>query len=74
MAAKRNQAAYDLLRELLAEADAGRLDRLFVVFRDGDGDYAHDYATDDLDDLILQVRTEVIVAQSESGLIEVPVH
>ena len=65
MAAKRNQASIDLLRDLLAEADAGRLDRIFVVFRDGEGDYTHDYATDDLDDLILQVRTEVIVAQIE---------
>jgi hypothetical protein len=65
MAARRNQATIDLLTGMLAEAKAGNLDRLFVVFRDGDGDYTHDYSTDDLDDLILQVRTEVIVAQIE---------
>lgn len=65
MAAKRNQAAIDLLAGLLDDAKAGNLNRIFVVFRDGDGDYSHDYATDDLDDLILQVRTEIIVAQIE---------
>lgn len=74
MAAKRNQATIDLLRELLAEAQAGRLDRLFVVFRDGEGFHSHDYSTDDFDDLILQVRTEVIIAQLESAPVEVPVH
>lgn len=65
MAARRNQATIDLLSGMLTLARAGEIDRLFVVFRDGDGDYTHDYATDDLDDLILQVRTEVIVAQIE---------
>lgn len=66
MTARRNQAAIDLLTGLLDDAKAGNLNRIFVVFRDGDGDYTHDYATDDLDDLILQVRTEIIVAQIES--------
>lgn len=65
MAARRNQATIDLLAGMLTLARAGEIDRLFVVFRDGDGDYTHDYSTDDLDDLILQVRTEVIVAQIE---------
>lgn len=51
------------LEVMLDDARSGEIVGLFVVTRSADGEYSCCYQTEDLDDLLLQVRTEVIRAQ-----------
>lgn len=68
--ARRNAAVVAMLKELHAAARDGDITDLFVVLRDGDGEYQSCFQTDDLGDLLLQVRTEVIRAQVPVDAVE----
>lgn len=61
---KPNRATVALLASLLDAARSGELQEAFVVFRADDGSYDSAFDVEDLDDMLLQVRTEVIKAQS----------
>lgn len=52
-----------LLDALAADARSGEITDVFIVIRACDGSYDSCFKTDDLGDLLLQVRTEVIRAQ-----------
>lgn len=52
-----------LFDSLAADARTGDITGAFIVIRACDGSYDSCFKTDDFDDLILQVRTEVIRAQ-----------
>jgi hypothetical protein len=67
-----NTALVSMLQDLLDMAKDGEVVRLFAVIGYFDGFFTHDYATDDADDLILQVRTEVIRAQTENAVASEP--
>lgn len=58
------------LEVMLEDARAGEIVGLFVVTRDSNGEYSCCYHTDDLEDLLLQVRTEVIRAQTMNDAAE----
>lgn len=51
------------LEVMLDDARSGEIVGLFVVTRSADGEYSCCYHTDDLEDLLVQVRTEVIRTQ-----------
>lgn len=51
------------LEVMLEDARAGEIVGLFAVTRSANGEYSCCYHTDDLEDLLVQVRTEVIHAQ-----------
>lgn len=52
-----------MLEEMLDAARSGELAAAFIVYRRADESYDACYHTDDLDDLLVQVRTEVIRTQ-----------
>lgn len=52
-----------MFEDLLDAARSGELTAAFVVYQRDDESYDACYQTEDLDDLLLQVRTEVIRAQ-----------
>lgn len=56
-----------MLDELGEMARAGWLTDAFVVYRTRDGEYGADWLVGDLGDMLLQVRTEVILAQIPDG-------
>lgn len=45
----------------------GSVTELFAVYKFADGDYESMYDTDDLDDMCVQVRTELIRAQMDAA-------
>lgn len=66
---KPNKAAVALLEVLLEAAREGELQDLFAVFLCADGSYDSVFDTNDLDDMLLQVRTEVIRARTVAEII-----
>lgn len=56
-----------MLDELLADARSGELTAAFIVYQRDDESYDACYHTEDLGDLLLQVRTEVIRAQVDAA-------
>lgn len=64
---KVNPFVVALLESLLGQAREGNLDAAFVVFRAHGGDYDYIAETNDIDDMILEVRTSVIRAQMDNG-------
>lgn len=67
---KVNHATVALLETLLGFAKAGDLTSVFAVYLCRDGSYDSAFETDDLGDLLLQVRTEVIRAQFPVDAVE----
>ena len=65
-----NKALVALLDTLTEAARTGELTDVFIVTRACDDSYDSCYETDDLGDLLLHVRTEVIRAQQPVQLIE----
>jgi hypothetical protein len=61
--ARKNKALVAILEEMLDAARSGELAAAFIVYQRADGTHDACYETDDLGDLLLQVRTEVIRAQ-----------
>lgn len=59
-----------MLDSLADDARSGEIVGLFVVTRSANGDYSCCYHTDDLEDLLVQVRTEVIHAQTMNDAVE----
>lgn len=55
------------LEVMLDEARAGNLVGLFAVALESSGDYSCCYHADDFEDLLVQVRTEVIRAQLDAA-------
>lgn len=55
------------LEVMLEDARDGEIVGLFVVTRSANGDYSCCYHTDDLEDLLVQVRTEVIRTQVDAA-------
>lgn len=55
------------LEVMLDDARSGEIVGLFVVTRSANGEYSCCYHTDDLEDLLVQVRTEVIHAQVDAA-------
>ncbi|QQP96533.1 hypothetical protein [Lysobacter enzymogenes] len=62
-----NAAVVEILETMLAAAKAGHVSALWVVYRMGEEDYDSAYETNDLDDMLVQVRTEIINTQSALG-------
>lgn len=62
-----NRELVRLLESMLESARAGEMQELFGVTRDSNGEYDAGYITSDLGDLLLQVRTEVILAQIDAA-------
>lgn len=58
-----NSDVVAMLESLLDDARNGDITDFFIVIRDDRGLYDSLFCANDLDDLILQVRTEVILAQ-----------
>ena len=63
-----------LLGELHEAAKAGDITDIFIVLRDHDGEHDSCYQTNDLGDMLLQVRTEVIRAQAPVEMIRGATH
>lgn len=64
---KRRRADQELVRmleQMLTAAKAGELTGLWAVYRGPEG-YGCAYLTPDLDDMLVQVRTEIINTQTE---------
>lgn len=61
MALKPNAVLVEMLADLLADAEAGEITDAFIVLRFADGEYDCMVQSDDVDDMMVQVRTEVIV-------------
>lgn len=59
-----NSAVVEILEQMLAAARQGDLNAIWAVYRIGDDLYDSTYQTDDLDDMLVQVRTEVINTQT----------
>lgn len=59
-----------MLEELLDAARSGELTAAFIVYQRDDDSYDACYQTEDLGDLLLQVRTEVIRAQTMNDAVE----
>lgn len=59
-----------MLEELLDAARSGELTAAFIVYQRDDESYDACYETEDLGDLLLQVRTEVIRAQTMNDAVE----
>lgn len=57
----------EILEGLLIEAKAGRLPDIFVLTRNDAGDYASDYWTGDLPDLLYELGT-VILQERAAGV------
>lgn len=56
-----------MLDDLRDAARSGELTAAFIVYRRDDESYDACYHTDDLGDLLVQVRTEVIHAQVDAA-------
>lgn len=58
-----------LLEDLLTAAKAGELRAIWAVYR-GPAGYDSAYLTPDLDDMLVQVRTEIINTQTAINAVE----
>lgn len=67
---KPNMAVVALLESLLDAARSGELQEVFAVFKCCDDSFDSCFDTDDLGDMLLQVRTEIIRAQSVTGTVD----
>ena len=65
-----NHEIVDAFVSLAEDAADGKITDYFVLIRDPDGEYDSLFFADDLGDMILQLRTEVIRAQAESQRID----
>lgn len=69
--AKRNRELVGMLESLLDAARSGEIDGMFAVLHaPADDSYDSCYSTDDMGDMLVQVRTEVIRAQLPVDVIE----
>lgn len=59
-----------MFEEMLDAARSGELTAAFIVYQRDDESYDACYQTEDLGDLLLQVRTEVIRAQTMNDDVE----
>lgn len=54
----------EALQELVQEVKRDEVTDVFIVMRYSDGEYDSTFYTDDLPDMLLQVRTEIYKAQT----------
>lgn len=59
-----NEEVIAILEGLLVEARAGRLPDVFVLSRDREGEYATDYWTGDLPDLLYELGNVILRERS----------
>lgn len=55
-----NEEVIAILEGLLVEARVGKLPDIFVLSRDGEGEYACDYWTGDLPDLLYELGNVIL--------------
>lgn len=60
-------AIVDILEGALCQARRGNIQSLFILARDSEGDYAPAYETNDLDDLLYELGSEILRARIETA-------
>lgn len=60
-------AVVDILEGALHQARQGNIRTLFILAQDADGEYAPAYETNDLDDLLYELGTEILRARIDSS-------